>query len=38
MDRMLLVISLLAIAYFAIDKFVLAPHREAALVERRPRR
>ncbi len=34
MDRMLLVVSVLAIAYFAFDKFVLAPHRDAALVER----
>jgi adenylate cyclase len=33
MDRMLLVVSVLAIAYFAFDKFVLAPHREAALVQ-----
>ena len=32
MDRMLLVVSVIAIAYFAFDKFVLAPHREAALV------
>jgi TolB-like protein/Flp pilus assembly protein TadD len=34
LDRMLLVVSVLAIAYFAFDKFVLAPHREAALVQR----
>jgi TolB-like protein/Flp pilus assembly protein TadD len=33
MDRMLLFVSVLAIAYFAFDKFVLAPHREAALVQ-----
>jgi len=33
MDRMLLVIFIVAIAYFAIDKFVLGPHREAALVQ-----
>lgn len=32
MDRMLLAVSVLAIAYFAFDKFVLAPQREAALV------
>ena len=34
LDRMLLVVSVLAIAYFAFDKFALAPHREAALVQR----
>ena len=32
MDRLLLVITALALAYFAFDKFVLAPRREAALV------
>jgi TolB-like protein/Flp pilus assembly protein TadD len=32
MDRWLLVVSVVAIAYFAFDKFVLAPQREAALV------
>ena len=32
MDRMLLIVSVLAIGYFAFDKFVLAPRREAALV------
>jgi len=32
MDRMLLFVSVVAIAYFAFDKFVLAPHREATLV------
>lgn len=32
MDRMLLVVFVLAIGYFAFDKFVLAPRREAALV------
>jgi serine/threonine-protein kinase len=32
LDRILLVAAALAIAYFAIDKFVLAPRREAALV------
>ena len=32
MDRILLVVSILAIGYFAFDKFVLAPRREAALV------
>ena len=33
MDRMMLGVAVLAIAYFAFDKFVLAPHREATLVE-----
>jgi len=32
MDRMLLVVSIIAIVYFAFDKFALAPRREAALV------
>ncbi|MGH8122915.1 MAG: hypothetical protein ACREPT_09110 [Rudaea sp.] len=32
MDRMLLLVSVLAIGYFAFDKFVLAPRREAVLV------
>jgi TolB-like protein/Flp pilus assembly protein TadD len=32
MDRWLLVVSVAAIGYFAFDKFVLAPQREAALV------
>ena len=32
MDRILLVVSILAIGYFAFDKFVLAPRREATLV------
>ncbi|MEO8460347.1 MAG: hypothetical protein ABI451_07450 [Dokdonella sp.] len=32
MDRLLLVVSLLALGYFAFDKFVLAPHRQVALV------
>jgi TolB-like protein/Tfp pilus assembly protein PilF len=32
-DRIILVILALALALFAIDKFVLAPQREAALVE-----
>jgi TolB-like protein/Flp pilus assembly protein TadD len=32
MDRWLLVVSVVAIGYFAFDKFVLAPQREAALV------
>jgi len=31
LDRILLVAAVLAIAYFAIDKFVLAPRREATL-------
>lgn len=32
MDRMLLVVSALALTYFGFDKFVLAPQRDAALV------
>jgi TolB-like protein/Tfp pilus assembly protein PilF len=32
MDRMLIVVLALALAYFGFDKFVLAPRREAALV------
>ena len=32
MDRMIIVVLLLALGYFAFDKFVLAPRREAALV------
>ncbi len=32
MDRILLVVAALAIGYFAFDKFVLAPRRDAALV------
>jgi adenylate cyclase len=32
MDRMLLMLAVLALGYFAFDKFVLAPQREAALV------
>ena len=32
MNRWLLVVSVVAIGYFAFDKFVLAPRREAALV------
>ena len=32
MDRMFLIVALLAIGYFAFDKFVLAPRRDAALV------
>ena len=31
MDRMIIVIMALALGYFAFDKFVLAPKREAAL-------
>lgn len=30
MDRTIIVVLLLALGYFAFDKFVLAPHREAA--------
>ncbi|TMJ55095.1 MAG: tetratricopeptide repeat protein [Alphaproteobacteria bacterium] len=32
MDRMIIVVLVLALGYFAFDKFVLAPRREAALV------
>ena len=32
MDRMIIVVLVLALGYFAFDKFVLAPHHEAALV------
>lgn len=32
MDRLILIVAIIAIAYFAVDKFVLAPRREAALV------
>ena len=32
MDRMIIVVLVLALAYFCFDKFVLAPRREAALV------
>jgi len=32
MDRLLLLVSALALGYFAFDKFVLAPRRDAALV------
>ena len=32
MDRILLVVAALAIGYFAFDKFVLAPRRDAALI------
>src|SRR5467141_3556077 len=32
MDRMIIVVLALALGYFAFDKFVLAPRREAALV------
>ncbi len=32
MDRLILIVAIVAIAYFAFDKFVLAPRREAALV------
>jgi adenylate cyclase len=31
-DRMMIVVLVLAVGYFAFDKFVLAPSREAALV------
>ena len=32
MDRMIIVVLILALGYFAFDKFVLTPRREAALV------
>lgn len=32
LDRMLLLVSALALGYFAFDKFILAPRREVALV------
>ncbi|MEO6154212.1 MAG: hypothetical protein ABIP16_00605, partial [Thermomonas sp.] len=32
LDRMILIVAVVAISYFAFDKFVLAPRREAALV------
>jgi TolB-like protein/Tfp pilus assembly protein PilF len=32
MDRMIIVVLVLALGYFAFDKFVLAPRREAALM------
>jgi len=32
MDRMIIIVLICALAYFAADKFVLAPRREAALV------
>jgi TolB-like protein/Tfp pilus assembly protein PilF len=32
MDRMIIVVLVLALAYFAFDKFVLTPRREAALM------
>ncbi|MGH8122917.1 MAG: tetratricopeptide repeat protein, partial [Rudaea sp.] len=34
MDRLILIVAIIAVAYFAVDKFVLAPRREAALVTR----
>jgi TolB-like protein/Tfp pilus assembly protein PilF len=34
MDRMIIVVLVLALGYFAFDKFVLAPRREAVLVAR----
>jgi TolB-like protein len=33
LDRMIIVVLVLALAYFAYDKFVLSPAREAALIE-----
>src|SRR4029453_7642649 len=35
MDRMIIVVLVLALAYFAIDKFVLSPHREMSAVKMR---
>ena len=32
MDRMIIVVLVLALLYFGVDKFVLAPHREVAFV------
>ncbi len=32
MDRLILIVAIIAIAYFAVDKFVFAPRREATLV------
>ncbi|MGH8042389.1 MAG: hypothetical protein ACREPN_10135 [Rudaea sp.] len=32
MDRLILIVAVIAVAYFAFDKFVLAPRRDAALV------
>ncbi|MEO7477653.1 MAG: hypothetical protein ABIT64_00280, partial [Lysobacteraceae bacterium] len=32
MDRLILIVAVVAIGYFAFDKFVLAPRREAAMV------
>jgi adenylate cyclase len=32
MDRIIIVVLVLALGYFAVDKFVLTPRREAALV------
>src|SRR6476619_7067499 len=34
MDRMIIVVLVLALGYFAFDKFVLTPRREAAMVDR----
>src|SRR5262245_42060570 len=34
MDRMIIVVLVLALGYFAFDKFVLTPRREAALMAR----
>src|SRR5438034_3305726 len=34
MDRMIIVVLVLALGYFAFDKFALTPRREAALVSR----
>jgi TolB-like protein len=36
MDRMIIAVLLLALAYFCFDKFVLTPRREAALVAAHP--
>jgi TolB-like protein/Flp pilus assembly protein TadD len=36
MDRMIILVLVLALGYFVVDKFVLAPRRAAALVALRP--
>ena len=32
MDRMIIIVLVLALAYFCFDKFILTPRRDAALV------
>src|SRR5437660_11504234 len=36
MNRMIIAVLVIALGYFVFDKFVLTPHREAALVVARP--